>query len=182
MNLLCNIAGRRVDAVYVSRQLTAQRIRMISTNQYTPGVSPSTGAPLTAANRSLLLVDDEPTLRSALRRYFTRRGWRVFEAEDGEQARAMLLDGELAGGGFDAIITDIRMPRLSGMALHDIVAQTDPGVSRRFIFSSGDTGDDEAIEFLARTDCPVISKPFELALLLAIVERIAARGAPHSAS
>ena len=182
MNLAGNSARRGVVAVYVSRHLNAQRLRMISSNQHTPVASPSSASPHMAATRSLLLVDDEATLRSALRRYFTRRGWRVFEAEDGEQARAMLLDGELAGGGFDAIITDIRMPRLSGMALHDIVAQTDPSVSHRFVFSSGDTGDDDAIAFLARTDCPVVSKPFELSSLLAIVERVATRAASPSTS
>ena len=106
-----------------------------------------------------------------------RRGWQVREAEDGEQARAMLLDSDIIGGGFDAVITDMRMPRLSGLALHEMVERVDVRVSQRFIFSSGDVGDDEAVAYLARTNCPVVQKPFELASLLAIVERIAASGA-----
>ena len=106
-----------------------------------------------------------------------RRGWQVREAEDGEQARAMLLDSEIIGGGFDAVITDMQMPRLTGLALHEMVERVDVRVSRRFIFSSGDVGDDEAVAYLARTNCPVVQKPFELASLLAIVERIAASGA-----
>ena len=117
------------------------------------------------------------SLRSALRRYFMRRGGQVREAEDGEQARAMLLDSEIIGGGFDAVITDMQMPRLTGLALHEMVERVDVRVSRRFIFSSGDVGDDEAVAYLARTNCPVVQKPFELASLLAIVERIAASGA-----
>lgn len=92
----------------------------------------------------------------------------------------MLLDTDVVGGGFDAVITDMRMPRLTGMALHELVAQVDTNVSRRFIFSSGDAGDDEAAAYLARTDCPVVHKPFELSQLLAIVERVAACGAPGS--
>lgn len=155
---------------------------MISSNHHVPGNTSSVAtSPCDGVSRCVLLVDDEATLRSALRRYFMRRGWRVMEAEDGEQARAMLLDGDEIGGGFDAVISDMRMPRLTGMALHDLVSQIDASLGRRFIFSSGDTGDDEAVEFLARTHCPVISKPFELASLLAAVERIAAEGAKRPA-
>jgi DNA-binding response OmpR family regulator len=126
----------------------------------------------------LLLVDDEPSLRSALRRYFMRRGWRVVEAEDGERARAMLLDGDTLGGGFDAVITDMRMPRLTGMALHEEVCRIDARIGARFIFSSGDSGDDDALEYLARSGCPVIPKPFELTVLLAVAERVAAQTVP----
>ena len=150
---------------------------MIRPNQNLPGTSTFVAASRETPTRSVLLVDDEPTLRSALRRYFMRRGWQVREAEDGEQARTMLLDSDIIGGGFDAVITDMRMPRLTGLALHEMVERVDVRVSRRFIFSSGDVGDDEAVAYLARTNCPVVQKPFELASLLAIVERIAASGA-----
>jgi DNA-binding response OmpR family regulator len=126
-----------------------------------------------SVSRCVLLVDDEATLRSALRRYFMRRGWRVCEAEDGEQARALLLDGDVIGGGFDAVITDMRMPRLSGVALHDLVTKQCAALGRRFVFSSGDMGDDDAIAYLNTTRCPMLVKPFELSSLLAAVERVA---------
>jgi DNA-binding response OmpR family regulator len=123
--------------------------------------------------RSVLLVDDEAILRSALRRFFTRRGWHVCEAEDGERARALLLDGSQIGGGFDAIITDIRMPRLSGIELHDLVSVADPRVGDRFIFSSGDTGDDAALALRTRSQCPIVHKPFDLRALLSLAEAVA---------
>ena len=125
-------------------------------------------------SRAVLLVDDEVTIRSALRRFFTRRGWNVGEAEDGEHARQLLLEGAVPGGGYHAVITDMRMPRLTGMALHEAVARRDASLAQRFIFASGDTGDEDAVEFLSRTRCPVIPKPFDLALLLAMAERTAA--------
>ncbi len=153
---------------------------MLSSNQPLPGAALQPATSSDAPTRTLLLVDDEATLRSALRRFFMRRGWRVVEAEDGEHARVMLLDGETLGGGFDAVITDMRMPRLSGIALHDLVCRTDARIGQRFIFSSGDTGDDDAVEFIARTRCPLIPKPFELAALLAVVERVAAGTMPHA--
>lgn len=158
---------------------------MISSNHNVHDAGASAMPPLHLVNRSLLLVDDEATLRSALRRFFVRRGWQVAEAEDGEHARALLLDctrdGTRDGTRFDAVLTDMRMPRLSGIELHGLVAQSDAAMARRFIFSSGDSGDEDAIEFLSRSDCPMISKPFELTALLSLVERVAAKshsGAP----
>jgi DNA-binding NtrC family response regulator len=150
---------------------------MLSSSEHAPDAS---GHPAATA-RSVLLVDDEATLRSALRRYFERRGWCVVEAADGEQARALLLDGAIVGGGFTVVITDMRMPRLSGMSLHDLVSAIDPIVGSRFIFSSGDMSDDEAVAFIARTGCPVIEKPFALASLLDTVERIVASSAKRAA-
>jgi DNA-binding response OmpR family regulator len=132
-----------------------------------------------SAERAVLLVDDEATLRSALRRFFIRRGWRVGEAENGEQARAMLLDEAPRGGGYDAIITDMRMPVLSGMELHALVTGVDATLGRRFIFSSGDTGDADAAAYLAQAGCPVVAKPFELSALLSLVEHVAVTAAPH---
>ena len=146
---------------------------MLSSSQSHPIAVTAATVSDTVPPRTVLVVDDEATLRSALRRFFTRRGWSVCEAEDGEQARALLLDGTVRGGGFDAVLTDLRMPRLNGMELHAMVAAADASIARRFIFSSGDTGDDEAVHYLAQTQCPVISKPFELGQLLAMVERIA---------
>jgi CheY-like chemotaxis protein len=128
--------------------------------------------------RTLLLVDDEPTVRSALRRFFQRRGWSVVEAADGECARILLLDGDVIGGGYDVILTDMRMPRLSGMALYDVVIAVDPAMHDRFIFSSGDVHDEEAAYFLARSQCRVAQKPFDLPVLLALADSVAA---PNSA-
>ena len=151
---------------------------MLSSKQPLTGLMQTRATPMPVNGRSILLVDDESTLRSALRRFFSRRGWRVGEAEDGECARAVLLDGETVGGGFDAVLSDMRMPRLNGMELHALIEGANPTLARRFIFSSGDTGDEEAVAFLERTLCPVISKPFELGLLLTMAERIASPPLP----
>ncbi|MCC7054084.1 MAG: response regulator [Gemmatimonadaceae bacterium] len=123
-----------------------------------------------ATGRSLLIVDDEVTIRNALRRFFVRRGWAVVDAADGEQARALLLDGAHVGAGFDAIITDMRMPHLTGIALHQCVHERCPAVAQRFIFSSGDTGDDASTGYIRGSDCAVLQKPFDLARLLALVD------------
>ena len=111
--------------------------------------------------RRLLVVDDEPVIRSALARFFTRRGWQVDEAADGEVARECLLGGSDPVP-YDAVISDMRMPRLSGERLHDALQRERPQLLDRCIFSTGDVGSPDAAEFIERTHCRVIAKPFEL--------------------
>lgn len=137
------------------------------------GTQAPTGEP--AANQpSLLLIDDEPTIRSALSRYFTRRGWRVAEAENG-RAALDLLDAASAGAeAFDVIVSDLKMPGFSGIELHDRLAVERPELLRRIIFSTGDVASDDASAFITRTTCVVLQKPFELAALAEVVERVRA--------
>jgi CheY-like chemotaxis protein len=112
--------------------------------------------------RLALIIDDEPTIRAALRRYFVRRGWEVEEAADGAAGLAQLdVFGERVG----VVISDLRMPGFSGIELHDELALTRPTLLRRFIFSTGDVASVEAASFVRRTLCPVLQKPFELRML-----------------
>jgi DNA-binding response OmpR family regulator len=134
--------------------------------------SPSTEAPAPTLKRRALLVDDEPVIRFALRRFFQRQGWAVDEAEDGHAALALLLDGDTPAETYDVVITDLRMPGLSGIELHARLERERPEVLRKLILSTGDAVSPEAAAFLKRAARPVLSKPFELAELRALVERV----------
>ena len=131
------------------------------------------GDPL-APRPSLLLIDDEPTIRSALSRYFTRRGWRVAEAENGSAALDLLHAAADGTETFDVIVSDLKMPGFSGIELHDQLAIERPELLRRLIFSTGDVASDEAAAFVSRTKCLVLQKPFELAALAEVVEKVRA--------
>ena len=78
---------------------------------------------------SVLLVDDEASVRMAMRRFLARRGWTVSEADDGETAKALL--DPIAGLGFDLVICDLQMPRLSGREFYRWVARARPHVAQR---------------------------------------------------
>jgi two-component system, OmpR family, phosphate regulon response regulator OmpR len=67
----------------------------------------------------LLVVDDDSRLRSVLRRYLARNGFRVTEAEDAGAARAKLASFE-----FDLIMLDVMMPGDSGFTLLAELRQT----------------------------------------------------------
>ncbi len=125
-------------------------------------------------NPRLLLIDDEPTIRSALNRFFTRRGWTVTEAENGAVALDLLHPAAAGVVDYDVIISDLKMPGFSGIQLHDRLVSDRPELLQRLIFSTGDVASEEAAAFVARTTCPVLQKPFELAALAQVVDQVRA--------
>jgi CheY-like chemotaxis protein len=121
-----------------------------------------------------LLIDDEPVIRFALRRFFERQGWLVDEAADGRAALDRLLDDGPHAVDYDVVISDLRMPSLSGIELYRRLERDRPAVLQRLIVSTGDASSPEAAAFLERAPCPVLQKPFELATLRRLVDRVAA--------
>jgi DNA-binding NtrC family response regulator len=117
-----------------------------------------------------LVVDDEPTIRSAVARYLRKRGWDADEAEDGRAALLMLQS--VSVGGYQIVISDLRMPEYTGDQLHDWLADHRPDLFRRLILITGDLTSPGLGDFIARTPRPVIEKPFELAELGRLVEAV----------
>ena len=129
--------------------------------------------------RRVLVVDDEGPIRIAIRRYLERRGWTVEEAGDGREALARLgLDeaGRLRADFYDAIITDLKMPGLSGIELHDRLAAVSPESVARLVLITGDIASPEAAEFVARLRQPLVQKPFDMRALADLLDRIAPTG------
>jgi response regulator RpfG family c-di-GMP phosphodiesterase len=73
----------------------------------------------------LLLVDDEASVLSALRRLFRPQGWQVLQAGGALEALAVL-----AAQPVDLVISDMRMPGMDGAALLEAVRQHDPSIVR----------------------------------------------------
>ena len=123
----------------------------------------------TSAPRALV-VDDEPTIRSAIARYLRKKGWDADEAEDGEAA--LLKLERVSPGGYQIVISDILMPHCSGDELHDWLADHRPDLFVRLILTTGDPTSPTLGDFIARTPRPVIAKPFDLIELAEMVEAV----------
>jgi DNA-binding NtrC family response regulator len=124
-----------------------------------------------AGLRRALVVDDEPTIRTAVARYLRRWGWEADEAEDGRVALGKL--GRSAPDGYQVVVSDLRMPHCSGVELHDWLAEHRPDLFARLILTTGDLTSPALSEFVARTPRPLIEKPFELAVLAQLIEAVA---------
>ncbi len=108
----------------------------------------------------MLIVDDEGPIRMALKRYFERNGWVVEEADDGDLGLTKLLHS--APECYSAVISDLKMPRLSGIELHDRLKSARPDLFARLVVMTGDAASPIAADLLTRTDRPIVQKPFEL--------------------
>jgi DNA-binding NtrC family response regulator len=121
--------------------------------------------------RRVLVVDDESTIRSALRRYLRLRGWEADEAEDGRVALRKL--GHAPPEAYQVVVSDLRMPHCTGVELHDWLAEHRPELFARLIITTGDLASPAWSQFLSRTPRPLIEKPFELAVLAQLIEAVA---------
>jgi CheY-like chemotaxis protein len=139
-----------------------------------PGAAPASTPP--ASIRRALVIDDEPSIRLALRRFLTRDGWHVEDAADGRIALDRLVTAGKSQPDFDLIICDLRMPGCGGADLHDWLRGNRPDLLPRFIVATGDAVSPEAADFVQRTASPVLQKPFELAELRSLVRRVTTTG------
>ena len=127
---------------------------------------PRAAAPSMEAARgsSVLIVEDERALATAVAEALTDAGLEVDHAGDGEEALARLRQKQ-----YDVLICDLKMPRVDGMTLYRAVAAATPALARRVIFVTGDVAGTDAERFLEDSGCRWLAKPFRLGDLLRAV-------------
>jgi len=117
--------------------------------------------------KSILVVDDEPGITKLLTAILSAKGHRVETASNGALALTKLEEGD-----YDLILSDLKMPELSGPGLYQEVARRHPGLLDRFIFFTGDVLSRESREFLERSKVPCLNKPFSERDVLGMVEQV----------
>src|SRR6476660_7407056 len=121
---------------------------------------------------NLLIVEDDESVRSLAARALERAGHAITLAEDGEQGLAAICK---AGGGFDLVVSDIRMPAMDGIEMARTAAQLYPDL--RILLVTGYADQRERAAELTGTVVGVLQKPFTLG---DIRERVASALAPHA--
>jgi CheY-like chemotaxis protein len=96
-------------------------------------IQPAPPAAAPGPGGDVLVVDDEPELVAMLEEVLAQDGHRMVTAPDGLAALALLRDGE-----FDAVLCDIRMPRLDGPALARELEASRPDLAARLLLITGD--------------------------------------------
>jgi PAS domain S-box-containing protein len=118
-----------------------------------------------AANGTILLVEDEDSLRRLTRRTLDRAGYHVLEARRGAEAVAIAERGPI-----DLLMTDMVMPDMSGRDVAARITGRHPGI--RVLFVSGYTADT-----LPHAGAPVthfLEKPFSSAAIARKVREVLA--------
>jgi CheY-like chemotaxis protein len=129
-----------------------------------PGARTFKVEPMSLGNqRTILVIDDDESVRVALRKGLERVGYRVDEAWSGRSAMAAITGGRTP----DAIITDLRMLDGSGYWLLDQFSRYFPALMTRTIIVTGDTNRSGAFE----RGCPVLVKPIDFRELVESLHR-----------
>ena len=131
--------------------------------------APSLGRPF----ETVLLVEDEKTLRTMARDALLEHGYDVLEAENGAEAVAL---AETHEGPLHAVLTDVKMPRMSGAKLAERVRAIHPDV--KIVFMSGYT--DEMVFRQVPPDPSVtfVQKPYTTSGLLRVLREVLDRTSP----
>lgn len=112
----------------------------------------------------LLLVDDEADFRESACRYLKRLGFRVDEAEDGEEALNVSVNKK-----FDVIVMDIHMPGMSGIdSLRQLMKRESPP---KVIMLTGGGTIENAVESIKLGAYDFLTKPAKLDDLARLVKR-----------
>jgi len=121
-----------------------------------PGASRADDAPYTPnGNETVLLVEDDESLRPLMRRVLETHGYAVLEARHGKDA-IRVADGH--GGAVDLVITDVVMPEMGGRELAERLASARP--SSKILFVSGYTDDVVIRQGILDKGRPFLQKPF----------------------
>ena len=118
---------------------------------------------------TLLLVDDEPSILSSLRRLFRPQGYHVLTAEGG-QAGLDLLQGETV----DLVISDMRMPGMDGARFLEKVRRVQPNAARILLTGYADIASTIAAINEGEID-RYIAKPWDDNDILLVVREALAR-------
>lgn len=109
-------------------------------------------------NRRMLVVDDEETIRWALRELFLDDGWEVHCAADGDEAAELVEQNR-----YGFLITDLKMPGLSGVELIRRARGRSPRMG--VIVLTGYASLDSAIEALRLGAWDYVTKPCQVRYL-----------------
>jgi DNA-binding response OmpR family regulator len=127
------------------------------------------------ADRRILIVEDHPTMREAMRLVLEGEGFQIEEAADGETALAAIHASPP-----DLLFLDLNIPGTSGTGVLEAV-RADPAfadVRVIVVTAAGEEGRTEALRLGADE---YFTKPFSPTALLRTVERVLAGGATQGA-
>jgi DNA-binding response OmpR family regulator len=133
-------------------QIYLPRVEGVAEKQ-APQVTPA----VLGGTETVLLVEDEQSVRQLVRETLAARGYHVLEGENGETGLAAAADHK---GKIDLVITDVVMPGIGGRELIRQLLELRPGI--KVLYLSGYTEDAITSEGTIARDAAFLQKPFTL--------------------
>jgi CheY-like chemotaxis protein len=117
--------------------------------------------------RTILVIDDEPSVVRALTGLLRRDGYRVDTASNGRDAPLQLQERP-----YDVILCDLHMPDLDGPAFYAILVRQYPALRQRVIFLTGDTTGSANKTFLTQSGRLWLRKPSPIATIRWAIQHV----------
>jgi len=105
----------------------------------------------------VLVIDDEEPILEMVQAALAEHGYAVDVARDGESALRCLRQTP-----YDLTLCDWKMPGLNGQQIYERLRDSNPALSERMIFITGDVVNERVREFLREQKKVCLSKPFSL--------------------
>ena len=138
---------------------------------------PGAPVPMPTGSETILVAEDEDSVRSMVRKILSAAGYTVLEARHG--ADAVLVSREYPHH-IDLLLTDVVMPEMNGLRLAEVLASERPDT--RIVFMSGYTRDEVDRKGLMEPGVTLIHKPFTVIELAAMIRTTLDRKAPQSSA
>jgi CheY-like chemotaxis protein len=122
---------------------------------------------------TILVAEDDETLRILLVQILESAGYTVLPAADGGEALDVFNQHE---AGIDLVVLDMVMPKMGGKAVYEVLHRQHPRLG--FLFSSGSSTDTVHTGFVMQEDIELIQKPYGPNALLSKVREVLDRDNP----
>ncbi len=114
----------------------------------------------------VLVVDDEASIRITVRAFLRRTGHQVDIAEDASEALGLLAEED-----YDVVLSDVILPKISGVELLNAILETSPDV--QVIMMSGEPDGEAAAKVTCAGAAAYLQKPFGRDVVQAAVDNAA---------
>jgi two-component system NtrC family sensor kinase len=115
----------------------------------------------------VLVVDDEEPVANLLARLLRELGHQPVVVNGGAEALELI-----AREPFDLVLSDVKMPGMSGFELHQTIKQVNPDLATRLVFVTGDLLSAATQARIAQSGNPYIAKPFAIERLETLVRAL----------
>ena len=123
--------------------------------------------PAKGGDETILVAEDDETVRTLVTRVLKDAGYTVLLAANGKEALDVF---EKYAGDIDLFLLDVVMPKMSGKALYDVLHQQHPHL--RFLFSSGYSTNAIHTGFVLQEGVELLQKPYAPNALLRKVRKV----------
>lgn len=122
-----------------------------------PVREPSKARTPAVGRKQILVVEDELQIRQLLEEVLQSQGHHVETTGNGRTALDMIDERK-----YDLIISDVKMPEISGPELYAALKRKGAALEQRVVFVTGDLMNPDTLQFLESTGRPWLGKPFDI--------------------